>query len=471
MRNTILVNTILLLLNANLVFSQTDFYSKSVNIPLPPTGGFTRIVNLSTLPATIPNDSATVIIKWNKCASLVYAHLDLFTYRGYTVPFGQLFPPVPSSCNLIDTVKISPLEIDNVLNYNQQHGMRNLTFQIHAINYNTSCTCLQLNTWLIDEFEVSFSQMKAEFTADTTEACEGDAIMFHDANHHPSVQRLWRFPGGIPALSTDSNPTVIYPVAGFYPVTLIVTNPYGTDSIISNNLIHIIEGGPVNAGPDQTICAGDTIQLQASSVGTSYVWLSDTTLINPFSLNPSVHPTSSNSYVIMSAGPLTCRFMDTVNVDVLPITVPTIQVNGTTLTTQAFQSFQWYLNGIVIPGAVVQNYQANISGNYSVAVTDSNGCDAMSEPTYLTLTGIEEENISEKSLLISHNENQLTINSIDFSMKSISLFAVTGQEILSVRSVDGTSHFSIETSSLDSGIYILKAIGIDGSLLTAKFHL
>lgn len=65
----------------------------------------------------------------------------------------------------------------------------------------------------------------------TTQLCAGSTASFSDAtNLDPAatVQRVWSFPGGVPATSTAPNPVVTYPAAGVYEASLAVTTATGT---------------------------------------------------------------------------------------------------------------------------------------------------------------------------------------------------------------------------------------------------
>src|ERR1035437_786754 len=58
--------------------------------------------------------------------------------------------------------------------------------------------------------------------------------------------------------------------------------------------------------------------------------------------------------------------------------IPVVYQNGNTLYTDSFNSYQWYLNSILISGAINRYYTATQNGNYSVKVTDSFGCTGIS---------------------------------------------------------------------------------------------
>lgn len=54
--------------------------------------------------------------------------------------------------------------------------------------------------------------------------------------------------------------------------------------------------------------------------------------------------------------------------------IPTITLNGTTLSSSSATSYQWYQNGQQIAGATSQTYTPTSSGIYLVRITDNNGC-------------------------------------------------------------------------------------------------
>lgn len=61
------------------------------------------------------------------------------------------------------------------------------------------------------------------------EACTGSYIAYFDESEGNVTDRFWDFPGGTPSFSTDKNPIVFYPDAGFYTAFLTVENAQGDD--------------------------------------------------------------------------------------------------------------------------------------------------------------------------------------------------------------------------------------------------
>ena len=65
-------------------------------------------------------------------------------------------------------------------------------------------------------------------------------------------------------------------------------------------------------------------------------------------------------------------------------------VNDTLFSTPAI-SYQWFLNTVIIPGATDQYHVVSQNGFYSVEITDSVGCTALSTADYIDITGIATE--------------------------------------------------------------------------------
>ena len=90
--------------------------------------------------------------------------------------------------------------------------------------------------------EISLSVIpNAQFSVDQSEGCHPFTVQYSDQSTGTINDRLWEFPGGNPATSSATNPTVNYDQAGIYPAKLTVRNESNQDSLILENLIIVNE--------------------------------------------------------------------------------------------------------------------------------------------------------------------------------------------------------------------------------------
>ena len=105
----------------------------------------------------------------------------------------------------------------------------------------------------------------ANFTSDFTAGCAPLTVEFEDLSVDMVNSWAWSFPGGDPTSSTLQNPTVSYTTAGTYPVTLIVGNGSGFDTLEWIDYIQVLQP-PI---PDfDFVISGDTVFLTNLSTGT-----------------------------------------------------------------------------------------------------------------------------------------------------------------------------------------------------------
>ncbi|MBN2779027.1 MAG: PKD domain-containing protein [Bacteroidales bacterium] len=120
--------------------------------------------------------------------------------------------------------------------------------------------------------------LAANFSADQTVVTEGDDVNFTDESMGDVTTWSWEFEGGTPPTSPDQNPTVNYPTAGVYSVTLTVSDGTDSDDEIRTGYITVTDGsGSLTAAfiaSAYTITAGNCINFNDQSVGlpTSWSW-------------------------------------------------------------------------------------------------------------------------------------------------------------------------------------------------------
>ncbi len=222
---------------------------------------------------------------------------------------------------------------------------------------------------------------------------------------------------------------------------------------------------------DNNICEGDCISLTDISTNqpTSWHWiLPGTSIGNTNSQNPNVCYNQAGAFDVTlissnATGSDTLVMNNLVTVNALPVT-PAISLSGNILSTTLYSSYQWYLNGNIINGAIYQQIIILNYGNYSVAVTDSFGCSSQS--IEFNFTGAEDLTANEFRIVIAPNPADDLIN-VSFSNYSISsnvrlvLLNELGQVMQSkiILLKTGTTNEIINSANLASGCYILEIKG------------
>ncbi len=148
--------------------------------------------------------------------------------------------------------------------------------------------------------------------------CESTCIDFTDNSTGTPTGWSWSFPGATPSTSTQQNPTnICYNAAGNYNVTLIVTNAFGSDTIVMTNAVSVGAAPTVDAGPFVTIAIGNSTQLNATGGSGSYNWSPPTGLSSTTTQNPVASPTVTTTYTVNYSDGFGCTASDTVTVEVI----------------------------------------------------------------------------------------------------------------------------------------------------------
>ena len=134
--------------------------------------------------------------------------------------------------------------------------------------------------------------------------------------------------------------------------------------------------------------------------------------------------------------------------------VPVITAVVDTLFASGSGPFQWYLNGNTIAGATGSYYVVTANGNYSVMVTDSNGCESASLPYIFTTVGIGQ--ISAGNFNVFPNPSN-GVYVVQFAEKvtgnSYMIHEVTGKRIRAGE-FNG-SNAKLDIGNVPAGIYFL----------------
>ncbi len=168
----------------------------------------------------------------------------------------------------------------------------------------------------------------ANFSSDYVQICPDSQVQFFDESINGPTSWSWTFPGGIPGTSSTQNPLVTYPNPGTYNVSLIVSNPDGTDDLVINDFITVAYPIATLAG-SAFITNGSTTYLSISFQGNPPFSfdLSDGTTsqnfsgINDYFYQVPITPTETTTYFLENFNDILCDG-ETVNEAVITVLPP-----------------------------------------------------------------------------------------------------------------------------------------------------
>ena len=255
-----------------------------------------------------------------------------------------------------------------------------LDSQVYVLQVTDAINCKSNDTIAVNVNPVP----TASFSASAL--CEGGLTFFTDNSSVSQGSILnwrWDFGDGV-GTSFTQNPTYAYASNGSFEVKLRVTSQVGCSDSITQTVV--INPKPLaDAGPDQEICAGDSVQIGGSPTGSStstFEWSPSASLTNSSSANPIAFPSASVDYRLTVTDQSGCFSFDTVRVNVLSL--PTIIASGddsvcvnqtVQLNASGGASYEWS-PAIWLTDPFSQSPISNPlkSVVYTVEGTDVNGC-------------------------------------------------------------------------------------------------
>jgi hypothetical protein len=296
-----------------------------------------------------------------------------------------------------------------------------------------------------------------------TTFCSGDSLLITATAGFSTY--YWRR-NGVPIGGNTSSIYASQP--GNYIVTVIDANGCpGTSTIIS---VTVDNPNAVIAGA-LTFCQGDSTILDAGPGYATYEWSTGAT-------SQTITVFTAGTFTVAITTALGCS--DTslaASTTVLPLPlVPTITQNVAVLTSSSATGNQWYLNGNIIPGATGQNYTTTQNGNYTVVVTDVNGCSSTSAIYVFLSTGdgtLLWNAISASVFPNPFNETgTLVIRTPGvIGSAAVEVYNLPGQMLMKeeVELNNGDTLLTLNSSIFSAGTYLYAVILKDGTRLTGKF--
>lgn len=170
--------------------------------------------------------------------------------------------------------------------------------------------------------------------------------------------------------------------------TVLVTDANGCQANDHMQLtVHSVPEILASAGND-ILCLGDTAHVVATGAQL-YQWTPNLFISATSGASVEVFPTSTFTWSVHGIDQYGCEGDGSLTIQVEPQPdAPTVTVDGGVLLSSEAVGYQWMLNGDAVSGATQQSWIPLVNGNYSVGITDANGCTAESLPQYYGSVGI-----------------------------------------------------------------------------------
>ncbi|MDT8325436.1 MAG: T9SS type A sorting domain-containing protein, partial [Bacteroidota bacterium] len=241
-------------------------------------------------------------------------------------------------------------------------------------------------------------------------------------------------------------------------------NCVGTVTILPSQL------HPIDVIGSLTPCEGDTVVLDAGGGYMAYRWSEGGSALGDTLRHLAV--TQSGEYLVrraMTTAPYCAVFSDTVRVTFNPRpATPLITRNGNTLTASAASSWQWLREGNAIPGATAQSYAVTQDGSYSVVVTNTHGCSAMSDTMHVTVLSADVPPDPRLRIAVFPNPARdvftVSIDGARTQQLSLRVTDMLGREVLhrDIAHEGSRQRLRVDLSGRAAGVYFLHVDGADG---------
>ena len=221
--------------------------------------------------------------------------------------------------------------------------------------------------------------------------CGSKTVQFQDQSkviNGKITDWSWDFGDGGSAMGP--NPSHEYADYSTYRVILKVTTSQGCEDY-DTLYVEVIEPPTVDLGADVEICLFDSVQIgNTATLGTPpyrYSWTPSTGLSADDEAIVSASPNQTTDYILTVFDANDCEAYDTIRVVVLPLPQPRITPRGPieicSCDSVMLDAGDGFIDYLWSNGDTTQTTIVNYEGDYTVTVTDTNGCVNTSPPVHV----------------------------------------------------------------------------------------
>lgn len=265
-----------------------------------------------------------------------------------------------------------------------------------------------------------------------------------------------------------NTPTFIFPFATSYYILYSgwsITDVVETPRVELTATISDSVTAAMDVASDEDVCTGDSVVMIAvADAGYHYLW-QQVGIPDPAALDTNVYyATHSGDYNLVVTRGYCSDTSEKVTLEMLPAPEPVITASGNTLgTILSYETYQWIKEGADIPAATGTTYTVTEAGNYSVRVTNDNGCSGTS-PEYVVdsaVTGIDDIPVNREAWQLYPNPAKESVHCQLPEGGSVEVYDINGKLKLRV------SEELIDISKLAGGIYFVRLFDKSGNQVNA----
>ena len=297
--------------------------------------------------------------------------------------------------------------------------------------------------------------------------CSGGSVTL---NAFAGAGYTYQWYRGGAALAGATGASYVATAGGGYRVR--VTDPLTgcTDETHADTIVTVVGIPVVVPVTPASFCWGGSALLSTSVSGASgsvtYQWYFNGAVI-PGATGPMYNATVPGNYSCQITIPGSCT-STTVAIPVTeyPLPDPLITWDGTYFRTGTYYvTYQWYKDLALIAGATLSSTPSLGSGNYKVAVTDSNGCQSYSDVYVYTgnsttaVTNLQSAGYVE--VFPNPVADELTIKMDHSAFSSFTITNSIGQDIMQLPL--NSTEAKVNVSALASGVYYITFRGANGT--------
>ncbi len=333
-----------------------------------------------------------VVVKYIGCLDSVITHVRT-----------KLIPPLPvasynSPLCIGDTLKLSTTSTDTAATYSWTGPGSFVSSVENPIIANAPLSASGTYIVLVSDtaacitstaVNVLVNPKPANLTVSTNSpVCYGNTLSLSASSSSSGVVYSWTGPNSLYSTSQNTNiPSCNFTDSGTYYLSASINGCAALDTT------HVsVFAAPLtpSASSNSQFCAGDTLFLSANdgTSGVTYSWTGPNGFSST-SQNPQVANTrnvDSGNYVVKAILNGCASVPDTIDAVIYRMPDDTILVNSKAIicsnigslslaaVVTAGSSYQWYKNGILIPGATSYQYSASSAGSYNVHIFNLQGC-------------------------------------------------------------------------------------------------